>query len=194
MCAAQIWKCIWLNLETGAPQNGVNKRKFVSVAWMVGKLQPPQWSMTCLMKGTFQLKPEEVAVLAEEQADLTGDTHVDKDLNKLLCYHQTSLISNLVPICCWWVRVTCKRRNLGNGTVGSNRRLRKGIDDCWRSNDGWSWKFLLNQNPFKKCHSLMNMLMAEMVSEKSIRKRQFSVCCEWCLSIYSLPMSNILKI
>ena len=55
-------------------------------AWMVGKLQPPQWSMTCLVKGTFQLKPEEVAMLAEEQADLTGDTHVDKDLNKLLRY------------------------------------------------------------------------------------------------------------
>jgi len=39
-----------------------------------------------MVKGTFQMKPEEVAAVAEEQADLTGDEHVDNDLDKLLRY------------------------------------------------------------------------------------------------------------
>lgn len=55
-------------------------------AWIVGKLQPAQWSMTCLVKGTFQLKPDQVATLSEEQLDLTGDRYNENDVNKLLLY------------------------------------------------------------------------------------------------------------
>ncbi|WP_020562380.1 DUF2169 family type VI secretion system accessory protein [Methylosarcina fibrata] len=55
-------------------------------AWIVGKLQPAQWSMTCLVKGTFQLNPDQVATLSEEQPDLTGDRHNENDINKLLLY------------------------------------------------------------------------------------------------------------
>jgi uncharacterized protein YjbI with pentapeptide repeats len=63
----------------------INESSFPA-AWLVGKISPPQWSMTCLVKGTFQLRNGEAAVFAEEQADLTGDEHVGKDLNKLLRY------------------------------------------------------------------------------------------------------------
>lgn len=63
----------------------INESMFPA-AWMVGKIQPPQWSMTCLVKGTFQLKSGQIIELAEEQADLTGDMHVDNDINKLLRY------------------------------------------------------------------------------------------------------------
>ncbi len=59
----------------------------LQAAWMVGKIAPPQWSMTCLVKGTFNLQPGgSPAVLDEEQLSLTGDDHRDQDLEKLLRY------------------------------------------------------------------------------------------------------------
>lgn len=57
-----------------------------SAAWLVGQINPPQWSMTCMVKATYQMIPNEQAVVADEQMDLTGDVHADSDLDKLLHY------------------------------------------------------------------------------------------------------------
>lgn len=84
-------------------------------AWMVGKIKPPQWSMTCLVKGTFQLKPGQVAVLAEEQADLTGDAHVENDINKLLRY--TSDFAYFKPKADLILIGTCYAPNKGSASV-----------------------------------------------------------------------------
>jgi len=60
MYLAEIWK-------PGAPQNGVNKRKSVPGSMDGRKASTAQWSMTCLVKGTFQLKPEEVQCLQKSK-------------------------------------------------------------------------------------------------------------------------------
>ena len=45
----------------------------LEAAWTVGKITPPAFSLTAIVKGTFKLKVGEPAVLDEEQCSLTGD-------------------------------------------------------------------------------------------------------------------------
>jgi uncharacterized protein YjbI with pentapeptide repeats len=58
----------------------------LEAAWIVGKIKPPRFSLTAIVKGTFRLRPGETAVLAEEQLPLTGDRFEADDLSKPLRY------------------------------------------------------------------------------------------------------------
>jgi uncharacterized protein YjbI with pentapeptide repeats len=58
----------------------------LEAAWIVGHINPPAPSLTALVKGTFRLRPGAAAVLAEEQARLTGDQFEADDPSKLLRY------------------------------------------------------------------------------------------------------------
>lgn len=58
----------------------------LEAAWVVGKIDPPAFALTAVIKGTFQLKPGQPAVLAEEQFPLTGDEYTDGLSTKLLRY------------------------------------------------------------------------------------------------------------
>src|SRR5262245_24184041 len=63
----------------------INESPF-EVAWIVGKISPPESSMTCIVKGTFKLVHQGTASLAEKQLELTGDNYVDENPNGLLRY------------------------------------------------------------------------------------------------------------
>ncbi len=56
------------------------------VAWMIGKIQPPRWTATLIVKGTFRLPPGKPAVPAAEPRPLTGDVFQDDDPAKPLVY------------------------------------------------------------------------------------------------------------
>ena len=58
----------------------------LSVVWVVGKIKPPEWSITFIVKGTYKLKRGGIATLTEEQEDPTGDEHQDDDFEKTLNY------------------------------------------------------------------------------------------------------------
>ncbi len=58
----------------------------LEAAWIVGKINPPRFSLTAIVKGTFLLRPGETAMLAEEQLPLTGDKFEADDLSKPLRY------------------------------------------------------------------------------------------------------------
>lgn len=58
----------------------------LEVGWLVGKIRPPVSSLVAIVKGTYRLKAEEVATLAEGQESLTGDQHVEDDPNRALRY------------------------------------------------------------------------------------------------------------
>lgn len=58
----------------------------LEAAWVVGKIDPPAFALTAVVKGTFQLKRGQPAVLAEEQLPLTGDEYADGLSTKLLRY------------------------------------------------------------------------------------------------------------
>lgn len=58
----------------------------LEAAWVVGKIDPPAFALTAVVKGTFQLKRGQSAVLAEEQLPLTGDEYADGLSTKLLRY------------------------------------------------------------------------------------------------------------
>jgi uncharacterized protein YjbI with pentapeptide repeats len=71
------WRAAYMDLvnETG-----------LEAAWVVGKINPPHFSLTAIVKGTFRLRPAETAILAEEQLPLTGDTFESDDPSKPLRY------------------------------------------------------------------------------------------------------------
>ena len=56
------------------------------LAWMIGKKEPPQDSLTFFAKATFDLVPNEKAVLSSEQEFMTGDQHAGDDISKTLLY------------------------------------------------------------------------------------------------------------
>ncbi|MFO0984069.1 MAG: DUF2169 domain-containing protein [Planctomycetota bacterium] len=58
----------------------------LKAAWMPGKIRPPSWSVTLVVKGTFELRPGEPARLADVQLMPTGDEYVDEDLEGVLRY------------------------------------------------------------------------------------------------------------
>lgn len=58
----------------------------MSVAWIVGKITPPEFSVTCVVKGTFLLSPGTAATLVEKQLAVTGDVQADDDPEKQLIY------------------------------------------------------------------------------------------------------------
>jgi uncharacterized protein YjbI with pentapeptide repeats len=58
----------------------------VTVGWIVGKIRPPQWAATFIVKGTYRLRPNEPAVPAEEPESLAGDVHWDDDPTRSLYY------------------------------------------------------------------------------------------------------------
>ena len=60
----------------------------LQVAWIVGKINPPTFSATCIVKGTYQLYPEEKAKLVKEQEPPLGDLFVDNDMDKS-CIHES---------------------------------------------------------------------------------------------------------
>ncbi len=63
----------------------VNTTSF-HLAWMTGKKQPPQDSLAIFTKATFDLLPNEKAVLASTQDFVTGDTHIKDDIKHALLY------------------------------------------------------------------------------------------------------------
>jgi uncharacterized protein YjbI with pentapeptide repeats len=63
----------------------INESGF-EAAWIVTQIDPPQCAFTALVKGTFQLRPNEIATRADEQLPLTGDVHVDGDPARPLRY------------------------------------------------------------------------------------------------------------
>ena len=63
----------------------LNRTPF-KVAWLPAKRKPPQWTATFLVKGTFRLRPGAAAETAEEQSELSGDVHVDRDPGNELRY------------------------------------------------------------------------------------------------------------
>src|SRR5262245_3245486 len=58
----------------------------VAVGWIVGKIQPPQWAATFIVKGTYHLRRNESAAGAEEPELLVGDIHQDDDPARSLRY------------------------------------------------------------------------------------------------------------
>ena len=48
-------------------------------AWLLGRVPPHALSATVFVKGTFKMRPGGEATAAEEQAELSGDVHVDDD-------------------------------------------------------------------------------------------------------------------
>src|SRR3990167_8758975 len=58
----------------------------LEAAWIVNKIDPPAFSLTALVKGTFRLRAGEEALLAEEQITLTGDEFESEDPTKPLRY------------------------------------------------------------------------------------------------------------
>ncbi len=63
----------------------VNDSK-LQAGWLVSKINPPDFALTAVVKGTFQLCPGGTAILAEEQLPVTGDEFVDGDPTKALRY------------------------------------------------------------------------------------------------------------
>jgi uncharacterized protein YjbI with pentapeptide repeats len=57
-----------------------------TVAWHVGKINPPAYSATCIIKGTFSLKPGGKAEPVEEHDPLSGDLFVDDNTEKSCIY------------------------------------------------------------------------------------------------------------
>lgn len=55
-------------------------------AWLAGKLEPPRWSATFLVKTTWTLSPGGVATPAAEPLMLTGDRHLGDDPERPLVY------------------------------------------------------------------------------------------------------------
>lgn len=60
----------------------------LAVGWISGKLRPPAFSRTIVVKGTFTLRHDTACELAaeEERLPLEGDRHVEQDLAKGLDY------------------------------------------------------------------------------------------------------------
>lgn len=58
----------------------------LKAAWMAGKIRHPNWSVTLIVKGTFDLRPAKTAQLATTQLMPTGDVHVDDDLEGVMRY------------------------------------------------------------------------------------------------------------
>ncbi len=58
----------------------------LSIAWVAGKVNPPNYSATCIIKGTFRLLPGAKAELMEEQDSPMGDLFVDNDVEKSSIY------------------------------------------------------------------------------------------------------------
>lgn len=56
------------------------------IGWLVGQIRPPAWSAAFVLKGTYDLRPDGVAVPSAEPFDITGDLHLDEDPKKLLRY------------------------------------------------------------------------------------------------------------
>lgn len=55
----------------------------LTLGWIVGKVRPPQWSATFILKGQFKLSPNTLA-WSDEPPVLSGDVHVDDDRAKPL--------------------------------------------------------------------------------------------------------------
>ncbi len=58
----------------------------MEVAWHAWQARPSQWSLTVVVKATFELVPEGECALAREQALPTGDEHHDDDAERSLRY------------------------------------------------------------------------------------------------------------
>src|SRR4051812_4255864 len=58
----------------------------LEAAWIVSKIHSPDFALTAIVKGTYQMKAGEMARLAEEQRPVTGDEFVDGDPAKALRY------------------------------------------------------------------------------------------------------------
>ncbi len=54
--------------------------------WTAGKIAPPQWSATFIVKGAFRLRPGRAAAPVEEHPDPTGDEYVEQDPKRALRY------------------------------------------------------------------------------------------------------------
>lgn len=63
----------------------VNDSK-LQAGWLVSKINPPDFALTAVVKGTFQLCPGATAQLDEEQRDVTGDEYQDGNPAKALLY------------------------------------------------------------------------------------------------------------
>jgi uncharacterized protein YjbI with pentapeptide repeats len=58
----------------------------LEAAWVVSRMEPPAFAVTVVVKGTFELRPDEPVVLAEKQLPLTGDKFEAGDPAKPLRY------------------------------------------------------------------------------------------------------------
>ncbi len=58
----------------------------LEAAWIVGQIDPPAYALTAIVKGTFRLRPGAVAVIADKQLRLTGDSFENDDPTKPLRY------------------------------------------------------------------------------------------------------------
>ncbi len=47
----------------------------MEAAWIVTQMDPPAHALTAIVKGTFRLSPDEIAILSDEQRPLTGDEY-----------------------------------------------------------------------------------------------------------------------
>jgi uncharacterized protein YjbI with pentapeptide repeats len=56
------------------------------IAWIVGKISPPAYSATCIIKGTFSLRRNGKAEPVEEHDPLSGDLFVEDDMERSYIY------------------------------------------------------------------------------------------------------------
>jgi uncharacterized protein YjbI with pentapeptide repeats len=64
----------------------ISSDKGLALAWLVGKVRPPQHSATFLVKGTFALMNGAAAIAVDEPELVSGDRHEADDPSKRLLY------------------------------------------------------------------------------------------------------------
>ena len=114
----------------------------LEAAWVVNKINPPAFSLTAIVKGTFRLHSGEEPVLAEEQLPLTGDQFESEDPSKPLRY--ASDFAPFKPRADVMLVGTCHSPNGSLATdvrarlqVGPLEKILTIYGDCYRTKDGF---------------------------------------------------------
>lgn len=80
----------------------------LSIGWCVGRVPPHKLTATCIVKGTFALKPGDVAAPLSEQPPLCGDVHDGDDIEKMLLV--AGDFAHFKPACDVLLTGTCHAR------------------------------------------------------------------------------------
>ena len=114
----------------------------LQLGWLTWQIRPPQTTLVCVVKATYELVAQGVCPLAETQDAVTGDLFWDDDADRVIRYDSDLAVSK--PRAEWWVtgtwrappNRTVRHHTLTAGVSGQRKRVALIGDRYWQPGVG----------------------------------------------------------